>query len=358
MAEGDKRTYQGEGFAGTCPGAQPSAEGVEPHQKAEMAATQTNGLVSTVEEVLAQGHAHYDDGIPAFPKVKFWEMGWEGTKFVVTRDTLRLRRGKESLDIPLSSIQSMTLASGAWGPRVALRYQDGEDERVLRLSWSTLWGPKAQERLVASLVGQGVSRVYAVENGQERDISDQIGVDPTSGSLVTRVSSQPEVVAPQSPTQPPRPGLFAPWYAKEPGPLVVKKYQDNWVERGNMNRDIREASVAGWQVAQTETVSGHLNAGWLVLMILFFWTVIIPLFALFNLRSVGKFVVTFQKVANPSAPQPQTATPIGSQEAQVSASALELLEQLQELREKGLISEDEFETRRQAVLEQRFAGHS
>lgn len=93
-------------------------------------------------------------------------------------------------------------------------------------------------------------------------------------------------------------GFLTPWYEKESSaPVMLMRYEDSRSGRRHMKHDIQKATAAGWAVESTETVPGHVNAGWVVVTLLLFWTIIIPLMALSKMRTRGYFVVLFERVA-------------------------------------------------------------
>jgi len=277
----------------------------------------------------------YEGGIPGWQKSPIESLMNRGTKLRLAPDALQVTRGKRSLSIPTAAIKNVSLQRGLnWsnGNALSVVYDDpstGQSTTAIFRFPGIRGGSITGERIVEGLRKAGVLETDFVPDGDE------------DGPHTDR-----------------RPGLFAPWHAREPGPLVVKKYGDNWAGRNSMNREIREAGKSGWAVQQTQTVAGHVNVGTVIMMILFFWTIIIPIMALLNLRTPGHFVVTFEKKGQPSDAtnehrlEPESAIVTPSRDLAAS------LRQLKELREQDLITEQEFEAKRKQLIESAFPGSS
>jgi hypothetical protein len=266
----------------------------------------------------------YERGIPGWRPSLLESAIQRGTKLGLTAEALEVTRGKQSLSIPFVSIEAVSLERGFMDNRFAVIYVDPSGGQPITAVFrfpGLKGGSVTGERIVEQLRAAGVSET---EFHHEREDAGAEGDRP-------------------------QPGLFAPWYVREAGPLVVKKYDDNWVGRNDMNREIQEAAKGGWTVTQTQTVAGHVNVGWVIMMLVFFWTIIVPLLAVFNLRTAGHFVVTFEKQVslsrNPSHERPREE---GSTATRDLSGALR---QLRELREQDLITEEEFEAKRKQLID-------
>jgi hypothetical protein len=386
----DQETYQGAGFAGrrlgepapqeiSEPGAEPQAGPVTPAQYP------TDAVETAPATPVMEGKWRYVKGIPEW---QAWPLKMElRSDFLLSSSSLHVTRRGHTFSIPLAAMQRVSFESTFL---ITYSTPDGA-VHVAEFEFPYLWDiTRTGRRLLSHLTELGVTddRAVPAAHGSYGSLAlpptrtrgptlqeeapasaaqpDTAGATPSNFHCKS-CKAQSQWLADgrlwcprcQIVLQVPRPGLFSPWYVKEPGPIVVKRYDDRWDGRGDMNRDIREASACGWKVAQTQTIPGHLNAGTLLAAILLFWTVIVPFFALFNLRSTGKFVVTFERTAPSTPPQAQTVTPENAhQPTRPTVDVAEQLQELQDLRDRGLITEDEFEVRRHAVLERQFpVGH-
>ena len=273
----------------------------------------------------------YRRGIPSWRESFLETVIQRGTNLELTSDALQVTRGKQALCIPIASIRTVSLQRGFMDNMFAVMYVDpstGQETTAAFKFPGVKGGSVIGERIVEQLRSAGVS---------ETEFRYELG------------EAEAERATPQ-------PGLFPPWYVREAGPLVVKKYDDNWTSRNNMNREIQEAAKSGWAVQQTQTVGGHVNVGWVIMLILFFWTIVIPFVAIFNLRTPGHFVVTFEKktpFSSPAAhnePLPSATSP--------SRDLSAAFRHLKELRDLELITQEEFENKRRQLIEEAFPGPS
>lgn len=128
-------------------------------------------------------------------------------------------------------------------------------------------------------------------------------------------------------------------------PGVVRQYSNNPDGHASFAREVEVFGLHGYSPTTQSTDGGHVHVGRLLM------TGGLSVFAgKSGIRSDGTITVTFQKVPEPQ-PAPVDRTDSDSQSGRSPGlDALAMLEKLGQLRDAGVLSADEFETKKADLL--------